>query len=86
MTGAPKAEFHFEFGSPNAYLADLALPGIESRTGITFDYVPVLLGGVFKSTGNMSPVQSSRGVKNKPEYQRLEMQRFLRRQPATHRL
>ncbi|MCY4056855.1 MAG: 2-hydroxychromene-2-carboxylate isomerase, partial [Gammaproteobacteria bacterium] len=39
-------EFHFDFGSPNAYLAHLAIPGVEARTGIRFKYVPVLLGGV----------------------------------------
>jgi hypothetical protein len=41
-------EFHFDFGSPNAYLAHLVIPEIERRTGARFEYVPVLLGGVFK--------------------------------------
>ncbi|MGY3465537.1 2-hydroxychromene-2-carboxylate isomerase [Bradyrhizobium sp. LM6.11] len=70
-------------GSPNAYLAELALPGIERRTGVKFEYVPVLLGGIFKATGNMSPFESLRGIKNKPEYQALETQRFIRRHNAT---
>ncbi|GLR95178.1 2-hydroxychromene-2-carboxylate isomerase [Bradyrhizobium liaoningense] len=78
-----KVEFHFDFGSPNAYLAELALPGIERRTGVKFDYVPVLLGGIFKATGNMSPFDSLRGIKNKPEYNALETQRFIRRHNAT---
>lgn len=71
-------EFHFDFGSPNAYLAHLAIPGVERRTGISFKYVPVLLGGVFKATNNVSPAVSLRGIRNKPEYQRLETERFLR--------
>ena len=71
-------EFHFDFGSPNAYLAHLAIPGVEHRTGIAFKYVPVLLGGVFKATNNVSPAVSLRGIRNKPEYQRLETERFLR--------
>jgi 2-hydroxychromene-2-carboxylate isomerase len=75
-----KVEFLFDFGSPNAYLAELVLPGIERRTGVKFEYVPVLLGGIFKGTGNMSPFDSLRGIKNKPEYQALETQRFIRRQ------
>lgn len=75
-------EFLFDFGSPNAYLAELALPGIERRTGVKFEYVPVLLGGIFKATGNMSPFESLRGIKNKPEYQELETQRFIRRHNA----
>jgi 2-hydroxychromene-2-carboxylate isomerase len=78
-----KVEFLFDFGSPNAYLAELVLPGIERRTGVKFEYVPVLLGGIFKATGNMSPFDSLRGIKNKPEYQALETQRFVRRHNAT---
>ena len=78
-----KVEFLFDFGSPNAYLAELVLPGIERRTGVKFEYVLVLLGGIFKATGNMSPFDSLRGIKNKPEYQALETQRFIRRHNAT---
>jgi 2-hydroxychromene-2-carboxylate isomerase len=83
MAALLKVEFHFDFGSPNAYLAELALPAIEQRTGVKFDYVPVLLGGVYKATGNMSPGESLRGIKNKPEYNALETQRFLRRHNIT---
>lgn len=72
-------EFHFDFGSPNAYLSHRVIPGIEARTGVRFDYVPVLLGGVFKATNNRSPVEAFQGVRNKPEYERLEMDRFIRR-------
>jgi 2-hydroxychromene-2-carboxylate isomerase len=83
MAAPLKVEFHFDFGSPNAYLAELVLPEIEQRTGVEFDYVPVLLGGVYKATGNMSPFDSLRGIKNKPEYNALETQRFLRRHNIT---
>lgn len=72
-------EFHFDFGSPNAYLSHLVIPDIERRTGAIFEYVPVLLGGVFKATGNASPMVTLKGIKNKPEYGRLEMQRFIDR-------
>jgi 2-hydroxychromene-2-carboxylate isomerase len=78
-----KVEFQFDFGSPNAYLAELVLPSIEKRTGVKFDYVPVLLGGVYKATNNMSPFQSLRGIKNKPEYQALETKRFIQRHNIT---
>jgi 2-hydroxychromene-2-carboxylate isomerase len=82
--GAPlKVEFHFDFGSPNAYLAEFVLPQIERRTSVKFAYVPVLLGGVYKATGNMSPFDSLRGIKNKPDYNALETQRFLRRHNIT---
>src|ERR1700735_2899096 len=72
-------EFHFDFGSPNAYLSHRVIPEIERRTGATFRYVPVLLGGVFKLTGNRSPAEAFAGIRNKPDYERLETERFLRR-------
>jgi 2-hydroxychromene-2-carboxylate isomerase len=78
-----KVEFHFDFGSPNAYLSHLLIPAIEQRTSATFEYVPVLLGGVFRLTNNRSPMESFQGVKNKLEYQRLEMKRFIRRHAIT---
>jgi 2-hydroxychromene-2-carboxylate isomerase len=79
----PQVEFHFDFGSPNAYLAHLVIPEIEQRTGAKFEYVPVLLGGVFKLTGNRSPAESLAGVKNKPDYERLETARFIKRHGIT---
>jgi 2-hydroxychromene-2-carboxylate isomerase len=78
-----KVEFHFDFGSPNAYLSHLVIPEIEKRTGAKFEYVPVLLGGVFKLTNNRSPAQSLAGIRNKPEYERLEMARFIKRHGIT---
>ena len=78
-----KVEFHFDFGSPNACLAHLVIPAIEQRTGAKFDYVPVLLGGVFRLTGNRSPGESFAGIKNKLEYERLEMERFIKRHGIT---
>ena len=72
-----KVEFHFDFGSPNAYLSHLVIPEIEQRTGANFTYIPVLLGGVFKLTNNRSPAESLAGIRNKPEYERLETERFI---------
>ncbi len=83
MGSSLKVEFQFDFGSPNAYLAELVLPSIEKRTGVKFDYVPVLLGGVYKATNNMSPFELLRGIKNKPEYQALETKRFIQRHNIT---
>jgi 2-hydroxychromene-2-carboxylate isomerase len=78
-----KVEFHFDFGSPNAYLAHLVVPRIEARTGVKFEYVPILLGGVFKLTNNRSPAESMRGIKNRLEYEEIERQRFVRRHGIT---
>lgn len=78
-----KVEFHFDFGSPNAYLSHLVIPEVEKRRGVKFEYLPVLLGGVFKMTNNRSPAESLAGIKNKPDYERLETARFIRRHGIT---
>ena len=49
-------EFYFDFGSPTAYLAHKRLQQLQSQYSCTLDYKPILLGGLFKATGNMSPV------------------------------
>lgn len=71
-----KIEFHYDFGSPNAYLVHKVIPAVTARTGIEFEYVPILLGGVFKATNNVSPAVSLQGIRNKPAYNRIETERF----------
>lgn len=73
------AQFLFDFGSPNAFLAHRVLPAIERRTRVQFEYVPVLLGGIFKATGNQSPMTAFGSVVNKMAYERLETARFVRK-------
>jgi 2-hydroxychromene-2-carboxylate isomerase len=80
---SPKVQFLFDFGSPNAYLADLVIPKIEQRTGVKFEYVPILLGGIFKATNNASPAVTLKDVKNKREYAGIETQRFIRKHSIT---
>jgi 2-hydroxychromene-2-carboxylate isomerase len=48
-------EFYFDYGSPYSYLADTQVEAIAKRTGAALVRKPMLLGGVFKSTGNHSP-------------------------------
>jgi 2-hydroxychromene-2-carboxylate isomerase len=72
-------QFLFDFGSPNAFLSHEAIPAIEKRTGVKFEYVPILLGGIFKATNNKSPAETLAGVKNKPEFQQIETERFIKR-------
>lgn len=72
-------QFLFDFGSPNAFLSHEAIPAIEARIGVKFEYVPVLLGGIFKATNNRSPAETLAGVKNKREFNALETERFVRR-------
>jgi 2-hydroxychromene-2-carboxylate isomerase len=71
--------FYFDFGSPNAYLAHRLIPGIEARTGARFRYLPVLLGGLFKLTGNQAPMAAFANVPSKLAYERREMERFVER-------
>ena len=51
-----QVEFFFDFGSPAAYLAYTQLPKIAAQAGAEIVWRPILLGGVFKATGNASPV------------------------------
>ncbi len=48
-------EYYFDFGSPAAYLASTQLAALESQTGASVVWRPMLLGGVFVATGNASP-------------------------------
>lgn len=49
-------EFWYDFGSPAAYLAWMQLDHIRAKTGREIAMKPMLLGGVFKATGNATPV------------------------------
>ena len=50
-------DFYYDYGSPAAYLAWSQLPALCTRLGARLVYHPVLLGGIFKATGNASPVE-----------------------------
>lgn len=78
-----KVEYHFDIVSPNAYLAHAVVPPIERRTGVKFEYVPILLGGVFKASNNVSPVVLMKDVANKIAYTHVEMQRFIAKHGVT---
>ena len=76
---SPRPQFMFDFGSPNAFLSHEAIPAIEQRSGAKFEYVPILLGGIFKATNNKSPAETLAGVKNKREFHAIETERFVKR-------
>ena len=75
--------FLFDFASANAWFAYRALPPLLQRTGARLDIQPALLGGIFKATGNQSPVSAFAHVKGKLDYERLEMARFAARHGLT---
>ena len=75
--------FLFDFGSPNAYFAHRLIPGIEARTGTRFRYLPVLLGGLFKLSGNQAPMLAFAGVPNKLAHERRGIERFIRKHGIT---
>src|ERR1700746_1108054 len=76
---AKAPQFLFDFGSPNAYLSHEAIPAIEQRIGVKFEYVPVLLGGLFKATNNKPPAGTLAGIKNKREFHGIKTERFIKR-------
>jgi 2-hydroxychromene-2-carboxylate isomerase len=69
-------EFFYDYGSPYSYIADSRLSGLEARTGAEVIYRPMLLGGVFKATGNQSPFAEP--VEAKRKYFSLELRRCVR--------
>lgn len=73
----PIVKFLFDFGSPNAYMCHKVIPAIEHRTGVQFEYVPILLGGLFKLSNNRSPAEAFADIPNKRAYDKLEIKRFL---------
>ena len=72
-------KFIFDFGSPKTYLVYKLLPGIEKRTNTKAEYVPVLLGGIFKSINNVSPIESFKTVPAKGKYDDLDTARFVKK-------
>jgi 2-hydroxychromene-2-carboxylate isomerase len=70
-------DFIFDFGSPNAYLAWKVLPDMAAQKGAEVNYIPCLLGGIFKATNNQPPMIAYGAVSRKLEYERIEMNRFI---------
>lgn len=76
-------DFIFDFSSPNAYFAHKALAGVVERTGVQINYIPCLLGGIFKATGNQAPMIAFANVKGKNDYMMLEIKRFIAKHELT---
>jgi len=72
-----KIDFYFDFASPNGYLSLKALKKYQDEIGFDINYIPVLLGGIFKLTNNQPPMIAFGEVKGKLEYENLEMKRFI---------
>jgi 2-hydroxychromene-2-carboxylate isomerase len=72
---AKTIEFFFDFGSPTTYLAHTQMPRLAADSGARIHYMPMLLGGVFKATGNQSPVM----VPAKGRWMGEDLKRFARR-------
>lgn len=70
-----QVEFYFDVGSPASYLAWTQIARLAERHGAEVVYQPMLLGGVFKATGNASPAS----VPAKGRYTRIDFERFARR-------
>ncbi len=70
-----RLEFYFDYGSPYSYLAATQLGALAERTGAEISYRPMLLGGVFKATGNHSPAVET--VESKRRYNAIDMRRWV---------
>ena len=65
-------DYYFDFGSLATYLAHTQLDKIKAETGASPVYLPMLLGAVFKATGNASPAS----VPAKGKYIFVDFKRF----------
>ena len=74
---AKSFDFIFDFAGPNAYLAHKVLPEFCARTGAVANYIPCLLGGIFKATGNRAPMLRYADAPAKLAYEQLEFTRFI---------
>jgi len=72
-------DFIFDFASPNAYFAYKALPTLLDGQAVNINIVPCLLGGIFKLTGNQAPMIAFGDIKNKLDYEMLEVKRFIKK-------
>ncbi len=71
-------DFIFDVASPNTYFAHKLVPDFEKRTGVKFDYIPCLLGGIHKLSNNQPPFIAYADCKNKSDYQMIEVERFVK--------
>ena len=78
-----KVDFIFDFASPNAYFCHKLIPIIEDRTDVSFNYIPCLLGGIFKLSGNQPPFMAFADIPNKNAYQMIEIERFVKQHELT---
>ena len=78
-----KVDFIFDFASPNAYFCHKLIPIIEDRTDVSFNYIPCLLGGIFKLSGNQPPFMAFADIPNKNVYQMIEIERFVKQHELT---
>lgn len=76
-------DFIFDVASPNAYLSHKAVPHFEKKHNVTFNYIPCLLGGIFKITNNTAPMVANAEIPKKLDYMFREMKRFSERHKIT---
>ena len=72
-----KIKFIFDIASPNSYLCHKVIPEFEAKHSVEFEYIPCLLGGIFKLTNNQPPMIAFSEIKNKADYMNLEIKRFI---------
>ena len=77
-------DFIFDVASPNTYFSHKLIPDIEKRTGVKFNYIPCLLGGIHKITNNQPPFIAYADCKNKSDYQMHEIERFVKQHSLTN--
>ena len=70
--------------SPISYLSHILILFFEERTGVKFNYIPCLLGGIHKLSNNQPPFIAFADCKNKSNYQMIEIDRFVKQHKLTN--
>ena len=78
-----KVDFIFDVASPNMYFCHKLIPDFKTRTGVEFEYIPCLLGGIMKLSGNQPPFVAFAEIPNKNKYQFIEIERFIKQHQLT---
>ena len=76
-------DFIFDFAGPNGYLVHKVLPEFCAQTGATANYIPCLLGGMMKATGNLPPMIRYADAPARRDYELLELDRFVKANSLT---
>ena len=77
-------EFYYDIVSPNAYLGEMVLRRLEAKHGVTFERMPILLGGLMKSVGSQPPFMALKETPMRLKHYLYDIGRFADRRDIAY--